>query len=162
MGRIALHLIVSAGLMVAIPVGCLWLPHVDHATAALLMLLAVYGLARVWGPTEARTGAIVGALVFDYFLLPPAGFQISKPEYVVALICFLAAAFVIIQLTQQSNRMLEERVGLLNLSLDPLCIRDQAGNFRLVNPAMEALLGSTAEELCSRRFQEFIDRKSVV
>jgi PAS domain S-box-containing protein len=155
-GRLVWHLIVSAVLMAAILAGCLWLPHVDHATAALLMLLAVYGLARVWGPTEARTGAVLGALAFDYYVLPPAGFNISKPEYGVALVAFLAAAFVIIQLTQQSNRLLEERVSLLNLSLEPLCIQDRTGNFRLVNPAMEALLGSTAEELCSRNFQEFV------
>ncbi len=156
MGRLVLHLALSAGLMLALLAGCLWLPHVDHATVALLMLLAVYALARVWGTAEARTGAIVGAVGFDYYVLPPAGFNITKPEYGVALLAFLAAAFVIIQLTQRSRRLLEERVSLLNLSLEPLGIRDPTGNFRLVNPAMEALLGSTAEQLCSRDFLEFV------
>jgi len=155
-GRLILHLAVSSGLMVALLVGCLWLPHIDHATVALLMLLAVYGLARVWGTVEARTGAIVGALGFDYYILPPAGFNITKPEYGVALVAFLAAAFVIIQLTERSRRLLEERGSLLDLSLEPLAIRDRTGKFRLVNPAMEALLGSSAEHLCSRHFLEFV------
>jgi PAS domain S-box-containing protein len=156
MGRFVIHLLVSALLMAALLAGCLWLPHVDHATVALLMLLAVYGLARVWGTAEARTGAIVGALGFDYYVLPPAGFHIAKPEYGVALVAFLAAAFVIIQLTERSRRMLVERGSLLNLALEPSGIRDRTGNFRLVNPAMEALLGSTAEQLCSRHFLEFV------
>lgn len=155
-GRFVIHLLVSALLMAALLAGCLWLPHVDHATVALLMLLAVYGLARVWGTAEARTGAILGALGFDYYVLPPAGFHIAKPEYGVALAAFLAAAFVIVQLTERSRRMLSERGSLLNLALEPSGIRDRTGNFRLVNPAMEALLGSTAEQLCSRHFLEFV------
>ena len=155
-GRQLLRLVSSAGLMLALLAGCVWLPHVDHATVALLMLLAVYGLARVWGTAEARTGAILGALGFDYYILPPAGFHITKPEYGVALVAFLAAAFVIIQLTERSRRLLEERGGLLNLSFEPLAIRDRTGKFRLVNPAMEALLGSPAEQLCSRHFLEFV------
>lgn len=142
--------------MLALLAGCVWLPFIDHATVALLMLLAVYGFARVWGTAEARTGAILGALGFDYYILPPAGFHITKPEYGVALAAFLAAAFVIIQLTERSRRLLEERGGLLNLSFEPLAIRDSTGKFRLVNPAMEALLGSTAEQLCSRHFLEFV------
>jgi PAS domain S-box-containing protein len=155
-GRFVMHLLVSGLLMAALLAGCLWLPHVDHATVALLMLLAVYGLARVWGTAEARTGAILGALGFDYYVLPPAGFHIAKPEYGVALAAFLAAAFVIIQLTERSRRMLAERGGLLNLALEPSGIRDRTGKFRLVNPALEALLGSTAEQLCSRHFLEFV------
>jgi PAS domain S-box-containing protein len=156
MGRFVMHLAVSALLMLALLAGCLSLPHVDHATVALLMLLAVYGFARLWGPAEARTGAIVGALGFDYYVLPPAGFHITKPEYGVALVAFLAAAFVIIQLAERSRRLLEERGSLLNLSLEPSGIRDRTGNFRLVNPAMEALLGATMEQLCSRHFLEFV------
>ena len=155
-GPLILRLTFSAGLMLALLAVCMWLPHVDHATVALLMLLVVYALARVWGTAEARTGAILGAVGFDYYVLPPAGFNISKPEYGVALVAFLAAGFIIIQLTERSKRLLEERVGLLNLSLEPLGIRDRSGNFRLVNPAMEDLLGSTAGQLCSTHFLEFV------
>jgi PAS domain S-box-containing protein len=155
-GRLVLHLAGSAGLIAALLAVCLWLPHVDHATVALLLLLAVYGLAKVWGRAGALMGACIGTLGFDYYVLPPVGFDVAKPEYGVALGAFLATSLVIIQLAERSRQLLEEKVSLLNLALEPLCIRDRSGNFRLVNPAMAALLGLQAEELCSTHFREFV------
>ena len=68
-GRLVLHLAISAGLTLAILETCLWLPHIDHATVALLLVAASVGLATVWGRTEALTSAIIGGLGFDYYYL---------------------------------------------------------------------------------------------
>jgi PAS domain S-box-containing protein len=156
MGRLVLHLAISAGLMVVLLAGCLWLPDVDHATVALLMVAATVGLATVWGRLEALTGAIIGGLGYLYYFLPPHGFAVEKPEHLVAFLAFLCVAGAAGELAARSKRLLAQRDNLLNLCLEPLCIRDRNGDFRLVNHAMTALLGSPAEELCSGNFLEFI------
>jgi PAS domain S-box-containing protein len=45
---------------------------------------------------------------------------------------------------------------LFDLALDLLCIATVDGYFLRVNPAFERTLGYTAEELCSRRFFDFV------
>jgi PAS domain S-box-containing protein len=45
---------------------------------------------------------------------------------------------------------------LFDLALDLLCIATVDGYFPRVNPAFERTLGYTAEELCSRRFFDFV------
>lgn len=154
--RLVLHLLISAGLMVALLAGCLRLPHVDHATVALLMIAAIVGLATVWGRLEALGCAIVGGIGFDYYFLPPRGFGIEKPEHLVAFIAFLFVAAAIGQMAARSKQLLAQRDSLLHLSLDPLCIGDLDGNFRSVNQAMVDLLGWSDGELCSRPFLEFV------
>lgn len=156
MGRLALRLAISAGLIVALFAVCLRLPHVDHATVALLMVAATVGLATVWGRAEALTSAIIGGIGFDYYFLPPRGFGIAAPEHLVAFVAFLFVAAAIGQLAARSKQLLAQRDGLLHLSLEPLCIADLNGNFRSVNQAMVEILGWSNRELCSRPFLEFI------
>lgn len=155
-GRLVLHLAVSAFLMIALLAACFRVPHVDHATVALLMIAATVGLATVWGRIEALTGAIVGGLGFDYFFLPPRGLGIEKPEHLVAFAAFLFVAVAIGQLAGRTKRLLAQRDTLLHISLEPLCIRNLNGNFQSVNEAMVKLLGWSNEELCSTPFLEFV------
>jgi PAS domain S-box-containing protein len=155
-GRLVLHLAISVGLIVALLAGCLWLPNVDHATVALLMVAVTVGLATVWGSVEALVGALIGGIGFDYYFLPPRGFGIAKPEHLAALIAFLFVAAAIGQLAARSKQLLAQRDSLLHLSPDPLCIGDLNGYFRSVNQAMVELLGWSDGELCSRPFLEFV------
>jgi len=155
-GWLVLDIAISAGLMAALLAGCLQLPHVDHATVALLMVAATVGVATVLGRAAAVTSAIVGGIGFDYYFLPPRGFGIEKPEHIVAMAVFLLVAAAIGQLAARSKQLLAQRDSLLHLSLDPLCIGDLNGNFRSVNPAMVELLGWSEGELCSRPFLEFV------
>ena len=154
--RLVLHLAISIGLIVAILAGCLWLPNIDHATVALLMVAATVGLATLWGRVEALTGALIGGIGFDYYFLPPRGFGIEKPEHLVALVAFLFVAAAIGQLAARSKQLLAQRDSLLHLSPDPLCIGDLNGHFRSVNQAMVELLGWSDAELCSRPLLEFV------
>ncbi len=155
-GRLVLHLAISAGLIAALLLGCFWVPNVDHATVALLMVAATVGLATVWGAAESLTAAITGAVGYAYYFLPPRGFGIAKPEHMVALVAFLSVALAVSQLAARSRQLLAERDSLLDLSPDPLCIRDLNGNFRLANSAMVSLLGVSAEELSSRPCLDFV------
>jgi PAS domain S-box-containing protein len=50
---------------------------------------------------------------------------------------------------------------MFDLSLDLFCIATVDGYFLRVNPAFERTLGYTAEELCSRRFFEFVHTDDV-
>jgi PAS domain S-box-containing protein len=154
--RIAWHMAVSAGLIGAIMASCLQLPHVDHASVALLLIAATVGLATVWGTFEALTSAVIGGLGFDYYYLPPRGFGIDRPEHWVALAVFVFVAAAIGQLAGRSRQLLAQRDSLLRLSLDPLCVTDLNGNFKNVNQAMVDLLGWPARELSSRPLFELV------
>jgi PAS domain S-box-containing protein len=154
-GRV-LRSLISVGLIAGILAVCLSLPNIDHATVALLLVAATAGLATAWGAVEAVAGAIAGAIGLAYYFLPPPGFNIESPQHVVALVAFLLIALAIAQLAARSKRLLAQRGKLLNLSPDPLCIRDLNGNFRSANEAIVQILGWSEAELCSRPFLEFV------
>lgn len=150
------RLAVSAGFIAALLACCLRLPHIDHATVALLLIAATVALAAVWGSAEALTSALVGGVGFDYFFLPPRGFGIAKPEHWVALAVFVFVAAAIGQMAGRSRALLAQRNSLLRLSLDPLCVADRNGRFRSVNQAMVDLLGWPEQELSSRPMLELV------
>ena len=79
--RVLPRIVVSAGLIGTLLIVCVRLPEIDHATMALLMVVAIVGLATMWGRPEALTGAIIGGLGFDYYFLPPNGFGIVTPAH---------------------------------------------------------------------------------
>jgi len=151
-----LRSLISIGLIGGVVAGCLSLPNIDHATVALLLVAASGGLAMLWGWIEALAGAVAGAVGLAYYFLPPAGFSIGSPEHIVALTAFLLIAIAIGQLVDRSKRLLAQRDKLLNLSPDPLCIRDLKGDFRSANEAIVQILGWSERELCSRSFLEFV------
>ena len=151
-----LRSLISVGLIAGILAGCLSLPNIDHATVALLLVAASGGLAMMWGWVEALAGAITGAFGLAYYFLPPKGFGIDSPEHIVALGAFLLIALAIGQLVDRSKRLLAQRDKLMNLSPDPLCIRDLNGDFRSANEAIVKILGWSESELCSRPFLEFV------
>jgi len=57
------RIVVSAGLIATLLVVYSRLPDVDRATVASLMVVAIVGLASMWGRAEALTGAIIGVSV---------------------------------------------------------------------------------------------------
>ncbi len=147
---------VSAVSTTIVLVVCVWLPHIDHATVALLLVAAIVGFATLWGRVPALTCGIVGGLGFDYYFLPPRGFGVDRPEHIVAFAAFLLIAAVMGQLAARMAQLLTQRDSLLRLSLDPLCIADLNGNFQSVNQAMVELLGWSETELRSGSFFQFI------
>lgn len=99
-----LRLTFSVGLIGALLAICLGIPHIDNATVALLLVLAVVGIATIWGSIAAFAGAMVGCLGLDYFFLPPPGFGIKVPEGWVTLGAFSLTAIAAGQLAAQSRR----------------------------------------------------------
>jgi two-component system, OmpR family, sensor histidine kinase KdpD len=100
----AARLASSTGLTGMLLWACSRLPHVDEATVALAMVLAIVGIAAMWGRAAALAGAMVGGLGFDYYFLPPAGFGIAAPEHWVAMAVFLITAIIVGELTARLTR----------------------------------------------------------
>jgi hypothetical protein len=98
------RLALSAGLVGTLLWVCSRLPDFDHATVALLLVVAIVGLATMWGWAEALTDAIIGGIGFDYYFLPPDGFGIASPAHWVALTAFLFTAAATGHLTVRLKR----------------------------------------------------------
>ena len=67
--RLLPRLAISAVLSVALVVVRSRLPHINDATAALLMVLCILGISIQWGWAEGLTAAIAGGGAFDYYFL---------------------------------------------------------------------------------------------
>jgi two-component system sensor histidine kinase KdpD len=98
-----LRLSLSIGLVVAIVTVCVFLPHVDATAVMLVLLLAVLVIASRWGLWEGIAAAGAGALLLDYFFLPPPGWGIEAPEHWVALATFVGIALVTGKLAERAS-----------------------------------------------------------
>ncbi len=147
MRQLVWRLAISAGLIVAMLVVCLRLPHVDHATVAMLMLLAIVGLAKMWGRAEALTAAIIGGIGFEHYFLPSRGLGIANPEHWVALTAFLVTAVVTGQVATQLKRRRNEAVER-EIEMEKL--------YRLVNTLLESGSSeSTAAQMTDQMLEIF-------
>lgn len=78
---------------------------VNPTTVALTFLLIVLALASRWGLTIATTTAVIAALAFNYFFLPPVHtFTIVDPQNWIALLAFLATAITASRLSERARR----------------------------------------------------------
>jgi two-component system, OmpR family, sensor histidine kinase KdpD len=109
-----LRLLLSIGIVAVIVTVCVFAPHVDVTTVMLVLLLAVLILASRWGLWESVAAAGAGALLLDYFFLPPPGWGIEAPQHWVALATFLGIALVAGKLaervTAQAIQEMERRI----------------------------------------------------
>ena len=153
---ILLRAILSAALVAALLAAALRVPHIDHATVALLTVAAVVALAVYWGPVEALVAAFVGGIGFDYFYLRPTGFGIERPEDWIELAVFLFVAASTGHLASRLKHLLDKRTSLMQLSLEPLCITTLTGNLESVNAAFTGLLGWSEQEIRSRPLVDFV------
>lgn len=89
-----LRIIVSLGAVAGIIAVCTRFPHVHVASAVLLLLLAILAIATRWSFTEAAIATGTGALLLDYFFLPPKGLGIATAEHWTVLFTFVGVALV--------------------------------------------------------------------
>jgi two-component system sensor histidine kinase KdpD len=79
--------------------------HVNPTTIALAFLLGVLGISTFWGLRQAVFMAIIAALAFNYFFLPPVGtFAITDPQNWIALFAFLITAVTASELSERAGR----------------------------------------------------------
>ncbi len=152
MPRSVWHLAVSVGLIVAMLAVCLRLRHVDHATVALLMVLAIVGLAKTWGWAEAFTAATVGGIGFEYYVLSPRGLGIGNPEHWIALAAFLVTAVATGRLAAQLRR---GRIEAVERQVDMEKL------YRLVNALMESGSAESTTLQLADKLVEILDAEGV-
>ena len=81
------------------------LVHINPTTIALAFLLGVLGISTFWGLRQAVFMAIIAALAFNYFFLPPVGtFAINDPHNWIALFAFLITAVTASELSERAGR----------------------------------------------------------
>jgi len=102
------RLAVSLGGIAAIGAACVSVPHIHVATAVLALLLAVLIIANQWGFVEAFVATGLGALILDYFLLPPRGWGIQSFEHWLVFITFVAVALLTSYQAARGKRLTEE------------------------------------------------------
>lgn len=79
--------------------------RVNPTTIALAFLLAVLVISAFWGLSYAVVLAVVFALAFNFFFLPPYGtFTIADPQNWVALVAFLVTAIIASELSERARR----------------------------------------------------------
>jgi two-component system sensor histidine kinase KdpD len=77
----------------------------NATTVALTFLLAVLVVSANWGFWYAAALAVLSALAFNFFFLPPVGtFTIADPQNWVALLAFLVTAMIASQLAERARR----------------------------------------------------------
>jgi two-component system sensor histidine kinase KdpD len=79
--------------------------HVNPTTVALTFLLGVLVVSAFWGLEYAVTMALVAALAFNFFFLPPFGtLTIADPQNWVSLFVLLASAIIASELSERARR----------------------------------------------------------
>jgi two-component system sensor histidine kinase KdpD len=85
-----------------------WL-HVNPTTVGFTLLLAILVISAVWGLRYAIFMAVLSALAYNYFFLPPLHqFTIADPQNWVALFAFLFTAVIASELSERARREMEE------------------------------------------------------
>ena len=80
-----------------------WL-HVNPTTVGFTFLLAILMVSAVWGLRYSVFMAIVAALAYNYFFLPPLlRFTIADPQNWVALFAFLLTAIIASELSERAR-----------------------------------------------------------
>src|SRR5229473_8721319 len=86
--------------------------RVNPTTVALTFLVSVLIVSAVWGLRYALFTAIVAAVAFNYYFLPPTGtFSIADAQNWVALFALLTTAVIASQLSDRARRQADDAVG---------------------------------------------------
>ena len=81
-----------------------WL-HVNPTTVGFTLLLAILVVSAAWGLRYAIFMALLSALVYNYFFLPPVlHLTIADPQNWVALFAFLFTAIIASELSERARR----------------------------------------------------------
>ena len=83
-------------------------PHTNEASASLALVLVVMLTAVRWGSGPALLGSLLALVAFNYWFVPPIGWEINEPEDWVALLAFLITALVVGQLSSRAKQKAEE------------------------------------------------------
>ena len=106
--RRLLRIAVSCGVIAAIVALCASIPYVRVATVVLVLLLAILAIANRSSFLEAAAATGLGALLLDYFFLPPRGWGIEGLQHWLIVLTFLAVALATSYQVARAKSVAEE------------------------------------------------------
>lgn len=139
--------------------GCLRLDF-SSGTTSLVFIIAVVALSL--------TDSIVSSVVFcvaavgslDYFFIPPIyEFDVSDPQDIATLAAFLATSLAVTMLVRRQRHLGDvqrEQATLLDLTHDPIIVRDMDDVIRFWNRGAERLYGWEKQEAIGRFAPDFL------
>jgi two-component system, OmpR family, sensor histidine kinase KdpD len=154
----ALRCAAAAALSVAAIAGATRLRHVNHTTIALGLVLMILVFSIRWGWLEALVASLAGGLGFDYYLLPPRGFNLEAPEHWITLTAFLLTAITTGQLSARANRHRAEA----ERRRDEMAALHRLGNSLLDSESVEAAIEQVTHrvvEILGARGAAFFDQR---
>ena len=88
-----------------------------EAVIALLYLVPIVWCANRWGQFAGTSAALVAALMFDFFFIPPLyTFDVGRLEGWLVLVIFLGVAIVVVGYIESSLQAAKESVLMYDLS----------------------------------------------
>ena len=106
-----LSIAAALGIIAGVVALCAYLPHIHVATVVLSLLLSVLLTARRWGLAPAAAASGLGALLLDYFFLPPKGLGIDTLEHWLIFFSFIVIALLTSYFTAQAKQRTEEAIA---------------------------------------------------
>lgn len=125
--RRLLRVAASLGVVSGIVASCVAIPHVHIASAVLVLLLGILIISDRWGFVEAAAATGLGALLLDYFLLPPRGWGLEDPQYWLVFLTFLIVALVASYAVARARRQAVELKRLYTFGQE-LLLEDSGGS----------------------------------
>lgn len=113
-------------------------------------------LALRFGRRGGLAGAFVAVALTGVWELGHQDAAVSIIGYVSRGVAFVLVGLLLGAFVDQRRRLEAELLRYFDASLDLLATADGSGHFVRVNPAWEATLGYTREELCSQPFMELV------
>ncbi|GGF22991.1 hypothetical protein GCM10011611_31360 [Aliidongia dinghuensis] len=128
--------------------------QVALATADLAFLILIVALSLMDSVISSIFFSILAVLCLDYFFAPPIfELDIYDPQDLVTLVAFLFTSLAITSLVRRfrvAAEVQEAQTRLLDLTHDPILVRDPAGTILYWNRGAEELYGFTREEAVGR------------
>ncbi|MBN1528028.1 MAG: PAS domain S-box protein [Thermoleophilaceae bacterium] len=145
-----------AGLLFAVVMALRIASENPHDFVTLLFTVPIALIAIELGLAWAFGAATFALALFGLWAAAWASAAPSALDYISRGVTFLAIGGVVGALAGRLRRVSAEADRFWELSSDLLCTSGLDGVFTRMNPAWEATVGWTEEELCSRPFIDFV------
>jgi PAS domain S-box-containing protein len=129
--------------------GCFRLSF-SPATTSLVFMVAIVALSITDSILSSVVFSVAAVGCLDYFFIPPVyAFDVSDPQDVATLLAFLATSLAVTILVRRQRHLgdvQKEQARLLDLTHDPVMVRDMDHTIRFWNRGAESLYGWTGTE----------------